>query len=112
MMENSSNEDVQPRAIIYVRQEVLEKVGLTEVCQLADTNMVTVEIKEMQIANIFNRMADSTKPPGNFIEAFNTKKNTLWVVERIIILTILIGKVGSLPQHSSGTFFEIVSGLG
>ena len=80
MMEDSLNEDVQPRAITYVRQEVLQRTELTKVSELTDNNMVTIDIKGIQITNIYNRMAESTKPLSNFMEAVNTRENTPWVV--------------------------------
>lgn len=54
MMEDSLNEDVQPRTVTYVRQEVLQRTELTTVSELTDHNMVTIDIKRIRITNIYN----------------------------------------------------------
>ena len=73
-------DDEQPKAVTYVRQRVLGRMEIVKVGDLTDKNMVTIRIDNIEITNIYNRMAETTKPLSNFMRLVGTRENTPRVV--------------------------------
>jgi hypothetical protein len=79
-MADDLGDDEQPRAVTYVRRRVLGRMEIVKVSGLTDRNMVTISIDNIEITNIYNRMAETTKPLSNFMRLVGTRERAPRVV--------------------------------
>jgi hypothetical protein len=79
-MADDLGDDEQPRAATYVRQRVLGRMEIVKVSGLADRNMVTISIGNIEITNIYNKVAKTTKLLSTFRRLVDTREHISRVV--------------------------------
>ena len=80
VMADDLGDDEQPRAVTYVRRKVLGRMQILKVSSLTGRNMVTISINNIEVTNIYNRMAKTTKPLRTFMRIAGTRERTPRVV--------------------------------
>ena len=80
VMADDLGDDEQPRAVTYVRRKVLGRMQILKVSSLTNRNMVTISINNIEVTNIYNRMAETTKPLSTFMRIAGTRERTPRVV--------------------------------